>query len=526
MLFSMLSVVFALAVSAASVAVDEGFELLVKSNPEQVNWTCQPVPGLPRWINGTLILPSAAQFEMGEQRFQTILDSFGKFHKMQLSNGSLCFMAKMLPSKFYNDSLSKDGIAPGFLFDEPIPPRHCTVPRCNLFGGNDNTFVKTYKVGDTYLSVTDSPIMQEFDPTTLDVVGKVAWKDDFKDLPAHMALLAAAHAIIDPETGNWYGVQQEASLSGRATVDLYTIDPAVPKRKQLLSRKITEKMRYFHDLGMSKNYVILPFQPYTFNAAVLFSSKPMKEALVLDNKSTEFHVFSRSHPQAEPQVFTVDRFFYQHVSNAYENETGIIIDLGHNERFVLHGPLAYVEPTANKSERDSSYSKFTMRRYHLHLNGPKSGQVTSEILSDPSASTEFVRINEAFKTRPYCFYYANEWFHKGSAALGAMAVVKQDMCTGRRYYWARPAHYPSEPVYVPRGDGEDDGSLLFSSLDGTTGKSSLIVVDAKNLAEIAAVELPTRLPYTMHPTWFPGLVQDDAEGDDLKSEAAHDAVWV
>merc|ERR1719409_2496785 len=96
--------------------------------------------------------------------------------------------AKMLGSKFLNDSMKEHTIGRGLLFDETIPPRPpCRLgPLCDLEGGNDNVFVKVYEVGGRLVSFTDSPVALEIEPETLSVIGKATWKDDFKPLAAHM----------------------------------------------------------------------------------------------------------------------------------------------------------------------------------------------------------------------------------------------------------------------------------------------------------------------------------------------------
>ena len=76
--------------------------------------------------------------------------------------------------------------------------------------------------------------------------------------------------------------------------------------------------------------------------------------------------------------------------------------------------------------------------------------------------------------------------------------------------------YAQEPRFVPRknGVGEDDGWLLSYVFDesqlGEDGecrpgsKSELWVINARNMTNIVAtVQLPQRVPYGLHGTWFP-----------------------
>ncbi|KAK9702065.1 hypothetical protein K7432_011422 [Basidiobolus ranarum] len=58
---------------------------------------------------------------------------------------------------------------------------------------------------------------------------------------------------------------------------------------------------------------------------------------------------------------------------------------------------------------------------------------------------------------------------------------------GRFWGWEHHGCTPSEPIFIPRPNptSEDDGILLSVILDGNNGTSFLLVLDAKELTEIA-----------------------------------------
>merc|ERR1719198_1934465 len=88
------------------------------------------------------------------------------------------------------------------------------------------------------------------------------------------------------------------------------------------------------------------------------------------------HVVDR---HGEVQIFNTNRFFHVHIANTFENETGIVMDLGtfQDVPFSLH--TLKTSMNLNKTERDLSPGTMT-ERLHLHLMGPKKGQVTREHL--------------------------------------------------------------------------------------------------------------------------------------------------
>ena len=59
---------------------------------------------------------------------------------------------------------------------------------------------------------------------------------------------------------------------------------------------------------------------------------------------------------------------------------------------------------------------------------------------------------------------------------------------------------PGEPVFVARPGGieEDDGVLLTVVLDGEARRSMLVVLDARDMAELARAEMKTHFPYGFH----------------------------
>ena len=71
---------------------------------------------------------------------------------------------------------------------------------------------------------------------------------------------------------------------------------------------------------------------------------------------------------------------------------------------------------------------------------------------------------------------------------------------GESSVWSEDGCFPGEPVFVARPDGsaEDDGVLLSVTLDGRSGRSFLLVLDAATLRELARAEVPHHIPFGFH----------------------------
>jgi len=215
------------------------------------------------------------------------------------------------------------------------------------------------------------------------------------------------------------------------------------------------------------------------------------------------------------QVFDTDPFFHVHIANTFENATGIVMDFGaYQDIPFAASPQLIADLFKNKTARDRS-SHAEIWRLHMHLVGPQKGQVTKETFHHPGRTTDFFKINPAVNGRPYCFFYATEWFHDGKS-YASMAILKQDLCRGTRTYWAKPNFYVGEPFFIgpPAGEtlraaatAEDDGFVLFLALDGRRGASDFVVLNATSFEEVAVVKLPVHIPFTAHGQFIPAAAQ-------------------
>lgn len=71
------------------------------------------------------------------------------------------------------------------------------------------------------------------------------------------------------------------------------------------------------------------------------------------------------------------------------------------------------------------------------------------------------------------------------------SLIKVDTKTQRTKVWSPSTnHLPSEPIFVahPNATSEDDGVILTVALDAKRKLSSLVVIDAKCMEEIARAE--------------------------------------
>jgi len=202
------------------------------------------------------------------------------------------------------------------------------------------------------------------------------------------------------------------------------------------------------------------------------------------------------------------KFYYMHAVNAFQTNTGVTIDLCSTaDGSLVFGPMATLAPMRNKTMRDSYNSRQGIQRFTVTFDDTSIVKVSQ--LSPPGIIADMPHVNPNFIGKPYCVFYTQEFWHGSDKAAGEayadMAVYRQNVCTGERRYFHRPALFPSEPYMIPTSEtDEEDGVVVFPAFNGAKNSSSFIVLDAKTMKELGEIALPGRVPFTIHGDWFPG----------------------
>jgi len=489
-----------------------GFNELYSTHNESVPGTCSPLQegAIPPYIDGTFIIPSLGQFEMGKTKFNGLLDGFGKLQRFTVSHNVICFSAKMMNTGFYTESMKMNKVAPSMLFMKTSPPRDETGFMANARGPNDNTFVNSYELDGEYRMITDAQNQLTFDPMTLNITGKVKWEDSLDNL---VLPLGSAHPLSEPDdTGCVLDVHPtQGMVLQRKYTSVYRLCPGKINTRVEINRYYSKFMPYFHSWGLTQKHVVLPIMHFTLNIlGVIASGKPMAAAF----SETEVGVNSTTLAVlpldgSTPIEFTVPEVFYfTHVINTYENATSIIFDFVHwtNNPFTTAAILATYR---NSTSRNNMGDRGTPSRLVMHLSGTMKG--TANVATIPGfenskTSTDFTAINYNFNTKKYCIFYGVQWYYD-ERVYANMAIVKHNICTGEQKFWHEDNSYPSEAKFIasPKGLAEDDGTLVFTVFDGTTLKSRLQMVDARTMSTVGRSADVSAVGFTTHGEYYAGL---------------------
>ena len=131
-----------------------------------------------------------------------------------------------------------------------------------------------------------------------------------------------------------------------------------------------------------------------------------------------------------------------------------------------------------------------------------------------STQLELPRINDNYyNNMHYCVIYG--WT--------ALSLIRLNICNNSEVYWQAtgPDQYPSEAVFVANSDPtrqsihrgalenqdiyvETDGVLVAVVFDGVSNESSVVVLNASSLEELASATSSIFTPFSIHGTWDKG----------------------
>ena len=161
-------------------------DMFANSSPEVNNKLLTMEAGgmpLPSWLNGALLRNGPGLFETEKRRFGNIFDGLAKLTRYDVKeDGSVRFSTRFLRSKMYETMTDEGDISPG-PYTGPVIPSFNRMQKIqgavSYLSSFDNVVVNVHQMGDTkgpWVATTDSPVLMEFDPFTLQTIGKLKAK--------------------------------------------------------------------------------------------------------------------------------------------------------------------------------------------------------------------------------------------------------------------------------------------------------------------------------------------------------------
>jgi carotenoid cleavage dioxygenase-like enzyme len=258
----------------------------------------------------------------------------------------------------------------------------------------------------------------------------------------------------------------------------------------------TKEPSYLHSFGMTERFLVLFLQPLVVNPLHLaFGGRPFIENYRWEpDRGTQIAVFDRNSGELTGTWETEPLFVFHHV-NAFERDGELVLDLAAFDDAGIIQAL-YME---NLRRGGLDIPAAELRRYTVPIgNG---SPVRCETLVPETI--ELPRINYGrVNGRPYQYAYGIG--RKETDGLPEAQLVKADVERRESLTWHEQDCFPGEPVFVaaPEADAEDEGVVLSPVLDGRSGRSFMLVLDAESFTERARAEVPHHIPFHFHGSFF------------------------
>ena len=341
------------------------------------------------------------------------------------------------------------------------------------------------------------------DPRTLETLGLDTLDGVLKPGDAF-----AAHPRIDPgcaADGDACLVNFSIKPGLSSTITLYEFAPD-GKLLQKYAHS-TPGFAFIHDFAITPHYCIFFQNPVTFNplnflagtrsAAECIQFHPDKptKIVLIPRRGAADKAAHQTTPHAQVHTFETLSGFVFHHANAFEEGDEVVIDS------VCYEDLPAVEPEGDFRQTDfDAIAPGHLWRFRVNL---QTGTVDRQLLEDRCC--EFPVVHPAKVGRAYRYAYLGA-AHAPTGNAPLQAVIKVDTHSGDRVLWSSaPWGYVGEPIFVPRSpspdsepSAEDDGWVLVMVFDSSRDRSSLFILDAHDLSQIARLHLKHHVPYGLH----------------------------
>jgi len=498
----------------------EGWAKYFEENPTEfhdlpLTWE-NGATAIPDWLGGTFVRNGPAQLNFGTNKHKlgSWLDGYAKLHSFKFNGkNSVLFSGKMLESTTYQGNLAAGEIIPQLTIARFLEGSEewswmelmQIVWKMTFGTALDNTNPGLWRLGSPehpmYVATTDSPILTQFDISTLDTLELVK---------ADQAVSSCTHWMREPGTDNSINFMVKIGWRGPYVEILrYRPENHDYNKPELISTFKTTRVSMIHSFSITENHLVMFFYPFTVDPSKFLEVNfhLMEAAKWNEHEQTDIYIIHLKTGQVQ-SIPAKTLYSYHHI-NAYEinNGTEIVLDMSPSDPFNLVNYTS-LDNMLNPPEVPTGINGSTcgpneVTRYVINLgaNYVETSTFVNVIQSDYINRFDFPTINENYRGRKYCIVYGVSAFDYFRTAL-----VKKNVCDSTLdKIWHMNNHYVSEMYFIPDPEdtAEDSGVLVSIVFDGVPERSYLLMLDASTFTQLDRAYLPHNIPWSAHGIHFP-----------------------
>ncbi|MEG5041557.1 MULTISPECIES: carotenoid oxygenase family protein [unclassified Microcoleus] len=466
-----------------------------ESQPNESDYWIDDIEGeIPAGLQGTFFRNGPGLLEVNGQRIHHPFDGDGMICAIAISEGRAHFRNRFVRTEGYLAEQEAGKILHRGVFGTQKPGGWLA----NIFDVKIKNIANTNIIywGDKLLALWEAAAPYRLDPRTLETFGL-----DTLDGILQPGEAFAAHPRIEKgKNGKGDRLVNFSVKPGlSSTITIYELDES----GKLLQRHAhaIPGFAFLHDMVITPNYCIFFQNPVSFNPLLfVLGFRSASQCIKFSpNKPTQAILIPRNGTD-EVKILETEPCFVFHHCNAWEEGDEVFVDS------VCYESFPTVEAEGDFREVDfESVPAGELWRFKLNLQDKT---VQHQVVE--TRCCEFPTLHPNNVGQPYRYLYIGAAdAPTGNAPL--QAILKMDFVTGERQIWsAAPRGFAGEPVFVLRPDAvaEDDGWLLLLMYDAAHHRSTLVILDARDITKgpLARLHLKQHIPYGLHGSFTPNVL--------------------
>ncbi|MDX2239627.1 MAG: carotenoid oxygenase family protein [Leptolyngbyaceae cyanobacterium bins.302] len=489
-----------------------------RSLKQEFDYWIEDIEGeIPVELTGTLFRNGPGMLDINGQPIHHPFDGDGMVCAIAFQNGRAHFRNRYIQTEGYLAEQKAGKILYRGVFGTDKPGGWLA----NLFDLKLKNIANTNIIywGGKLLALWEAAEPHRLDPATLDTIGL-----DYIDGLLQPGDAFGAHPWVDPASQYDNGASCLLNFSIKPGLSSkITVFELAPNGKLLRQNSATVPgFCFIHDFTITPSYSIFFQNPVTFNPlpflaglrsageCIQFHPEKSTKIVVIPRDQNKVNTHSASQLSSThssthsltPSIFETHSGFVFHHANAFEDGNELVIDS------ICYDSLPAVEPDADFRETNfEALAPGQLWRFRVHL---RTGEIQRCRIDQ--RCVEFPSLHPAKVGRSHRYLYLAA-AHAPMGNAPNQAILKVDLETSDRQLWsAAPWGYVGEPVFVPRHSdhtqlvgAEDDGWVLTVVFDSRSDRSALVILDARNLRQVARLNLKHHVPYGLHGNFTPEL---------------------